>query len=228
MRTFTALTTLLLAAAPLAAQSSDKARADRQAGNDDPDAAVTGGGTLPAGWSARPDGKGAIANVKFVPMGKGLHVTLGPATILYRGADKTTGPFHTLATFTQTTAPKHPEGYGLFFGGSGLDGAAQQYTYFLVRGDGTYLIKQRNGEKTSDVSKGWTAHAAVNKADKSGKATNKLEIDGKAETDKIRFLVNGQTVYQTSPTAMNLNGIVGLRVNHNLDVHIDGFDLHRM
>ncbi len=217
MRVATVFTILAIGAVPLAAQSKE-----------DSTKAVVDGGKLPEGWSARPDGKGSIANVKFVTMGPGYHVTLGDATILYRKTDQVAGRFHTLATFTQTTTPKHPEGYGLFVGGQGLDGANQKYTYFLVRGDGTFLIKQREGDKTTNISQGWTAHPAIHKADSAGKATNKLEIDGKATADKLRFLVNGQAVYETDPANFDLQGIVGFRVNHNLDVHIDGFDIHRM
>src|SRR5215213_4143200 len=127
----------------------------------DPDKAVQGGGALPPGWSARTDKEGQTANIKFVTMAPGYHLTLGPATILYRKQDMANGPFHTLAKFDQTKKPKHPEGYGLFMGGQALDGKDQKYTYFLVREDGTYLIKGRDGDKTSEISKGWTTHAAM-------------------------------------------------------------------
>jgi hypothetical protein len=235
MRTLTSFALLLTFAAPLAAQaagkdSTHKAHDKAQAANShaDPDKAVADAGALPSGWNARTDGGASTANVKFVPMGKGYHVTLGPAVILYRDADKVSGKFHTLATFTQTKAPTHAEGYGLFFGGKALDGEGQKYTYFLVRGDGTYLIKQRDGAKTTNISQGWVAHPAVKKADAAGKAVNLLEIDGKASKDgTLSFKVNGQEVWSTDAKTMDINGIVGLRVNHNLDVHIDGFDIHR-
>src|SRR5919109_562325 len=84
-----------LSATPLASQATDSARAEH------PDHAVQGGGTLPAGWSARPDGDGDVKNIKFVAMEPGYHVTLGPATILYRQEDRVSGPFHALATFHQ-------------------------------------------------------------------------------------------------------------------------------
>lgn len=194
---------------------------------DHSDQAVEGGGTLPAGWSARPDGTGGLKNVKFVTMGSGYHVTLGPATILYRKSDRANGPFHTLATFHQTKKLEHAEGYGLFMGGEALDGKDQKYTYFLVRDDGSYLIKRRDGDKTSEITKGWTAHPAVKKGDAEGKTTNLLEIDAKQNPSKVSFKVNGQAVYAADAKSMNTKGIVGLRVNHNLDVHIEGFDLHQ-
>jgi hypothetical protein len=222
MRHAFALTGLL--AGTLLVGSTSLVRA--QAGGDE-DKPVEGGGKLPAGWSARPDGQGDIKNVKFVTMEPGYHVTLGPATILYRENDRVNGPFHTLATFHQTKKPKHPEGYGLFFGGQALNGNGQKYTYFLVRGDGTYLIKHRDGEKTSEITKGWTANPAVKKEDAEGKATNLLEIDAKQNPSKIDFKVNGKTVYTADAKTLDPKGNVGLRVNHNLDVHIEGFDVHK-
>ena len=195
--------------------------------HDDRDQAVAGGGTIPAGWSVRADGDAGTANVKVVPMGNGIHVTLGPAIILYRASQAGKGPFHTLATFTQTKATKHPEGYGLFYGGTGLNGAGEKYTYFLVRQDGTYLVKQRDGDKTSEITKGWVASDAVHKPDAKGAATNKLEIDHKRDPSKFVFLVNGEPVYTLDAKASNADGAVGIRVNHHLDVHIDGFDVHR-
>lgn len=232
MRILSALAVLTAAALPLAAQQPNTqkktppaAAADHDHAKADPDKAVTGGGTLPAGWSARTDRDAPMTNVKFAPMGTGFHVTLGPATVLYRAADHANGPFHTLATFTQTRAPTHPEGYGLFVGGQSLNAPTQQYTYFLVRGDGTYLIKRRDGANTS-VIKDWTPSSAVVKADSSGKATNMLEIDNKSDPSTVSFKVNGQTVH-SMPADATTKGIVGLRVNHNLDVHVSGFALHQ-
>ena len=218
------LPALFLAAglAPLAAQE-----AGHPTSHDHADQAVQGGGAIPAGWSVRADENTGTANVKVVPMGQGVHVTLGPAIILYREKTGGSGPFHTLATFTQTRKPSHPEGYGLFYGGQTLDGAGQKYTYFLVREDGTYLVKQREGEKTTEITKGWVVSPAVHKVDAKGTATNLLEIDHKRDPSKVVFMVNGQPVYTLDAKATDVNGVVGIRANHNLDLHIDGFDVHR-
>lgn len=203
MRTRSLTLFLLCAAAPLAAQSA------------------------PEGWSVRADGKADTKDARIVAMGKGLHITTGPAVILYRPDTDGAGPFHTLATFTQTKPSEHPEGYGLFVGGDDLEGAEQEYIYFLVRQDGSYLIKRRDGEKTSDISKGWVTHAAVNKPDAKGGATNLLEVDNKIDPARLTFKVNGQEVHSTAAAGFDLDGIVGIRANHNLDLHVEGFDVHR-
>ena len=209
---------LTLAATALFALPASAQRAS------DPDRDVAGGGTLPAGWSARVDRDRPFANVKFAPMGNGLHVTTGPAVILWRNADKAAGTQHIVATFTQVTSPQHPEAYGLFFAGNDLEGAGQSYVYFLVRKDGKFLIKKRQGAETANVTEGWTDNAAVVKEDANGKATNKLEIAVAA--DKVTFSVNGKVVHTMA--GGGTDGIAGLRINHNLDVHVDGFAVHKM
>ncbi len=211
---------ILLVTNRAASQSTDTATS-KQGGAIQPAAA------LPPGWTARPDEGGDPSKIRFATMEPGYHLTLGPATILYRAEDLAKGPFHTLATFHQTKKPRHPEGYGLFIGGKQLEGKNQTYTYFLVREDGAYLIKQRKGDSTSDVTKGWTPSSAVKKADAQGKATNLLEIDAKQDPKKVDFRVNGQSVYSAPADRMDLTGIVGLRVNHTLDVHIEGFAVHQ-
>src|SRR3989442_13534654 len=54
----------------------------------DPDAKVKGGGAFPPGWHVRTDKNKPTADVRFVRMGGGFHVTLGPAVVLGRDADR--------------------------------------------------------------------------------------------------------------------------------------------
>ena len=186
----------------------------------DPDKKVAGGGTLPAGWKARIDGSAPIAGVKMMPMGSGLHFMTGPAGIYYKPADKAAGAYSATATFTQMEPAAHPEAYGIIIGGSGLEGAAQKYTYFVIRQDGKYLIKRRAGADTPTIID-WTDNAAIKKADASGRMTNTLAIDvGK---DKVRFLVNGTEVTSVDAAKVDTAGTPGLRVNHNLNLHVEGF-----
>jgi hypothetical protein len=192
----------------------------------DPNNAVAGGGSLPTGWHARTDRNAPTTNMKFVAMGAGYHATLGPAIIVWRDADTVSKSYHTVATFTQTKAPRHPEAYGLLFGGRDLAGPSQRYTYFLVRGDGTFLVKRRVGDSTFAVTPDWTPNAAVAKADSAtGAATNELGVA--VQGDSVRFLINGKDVYATKAANVDVAGIVGYRVNHNLDVHLKALEIHR-
>ena len=207
---------LALAAAAVAAMPITAQHQQHQA---DPDKKVAGGGALPSGWKGRAD-NGSLSGVKVMPMGGGLHFMSGPAGIYYKPADKATGSYEAKATFTQMVPAAHPEAYGLIIGGSDLEGAGQKYTYFLIRQDGKYLIKRRAGEQTPTIAD-WTDSAAIHKPDSSGKMSNTLAIDvGK---DKVRFLVNGTEVTSVDAAKVDTAGTPGLRVNHNLNLHVEGF-----
>ena len=211
----------LLFTAPVASQSNDSASSKHS------DHAVKGAGGLPAGWTARADAQGDSKNIKFIIMEPGFHLTLGPATILYRKEDRVDGPFHTLATFHQMKKLEHPEGYGLFIGGQKLDGPGQAYTYFLVRSDGKFNIKRRDGEKLSQYTDGWESDPAVKKTDAKGTSTNTLEIDAKIDPKRVSFKVNGKEVHWVPAHMLEAKGMVGLRANHNLDLHVEGFAVHK-
>ena len=61
----------------------------------------------------------------------------------------------------------------------------------------------------------------MNKQDAAGKATNTLTVE--AVGDKVRMLVNGEEVKSWERSYWNADGHVGLRINHNLDVHVSDY-----
>jgi hypothetical protein len=209
-----------LAVSPLASQGPDSTSPPP------PQRAADSSGALPTGWIVRPDANGDQKDVKFSVMEPGYHLTLGPAVILYRPADRAKGPFHALAKLHQTKKLEHAEGYGLFIAGKALDGPSQAYTYFLIRSDGKFIIKRREGERLTEYTAGWRSHPAINKVDAKGASSNLLEIDAKRDPRRVSFLVNGKEVHRVPANRLELQGIVGLRVNHNLDVHIEEFAIH--
>lgn len=193
----------LLVAVPLIAQSPKgwMVRADRSATASDPDTA------------------GAI---KFVTMGTGFHATNPQAAVYWNSANTVTGNYTVKGTFTLMKPSGHTNYYGLVFGASGLEGAAQSYTYFLVAQDGTWLVKRRNGNVATDVLP-IAPSDAVKKPGADGKSTNALEVRVSANT--IAYVVNGTVVNTMARSAQTpqTDGIYGIRVNHLLEVHVDGF-----
>lgn len=217
MRTLIAAA-LLFTAAPLAAQDSDRA--------------APGGGSVPDGWRVTLDRANAKPEeVRFVAMGDGYHVTTGPAAVLWSPASTATGEYRARATFAQTKAPTHPEAYGLVLAAKDLAGAPPQgpdYMYFLVRGDGQFMVRHRAGNGDLHDIIDWTEHAAIAKQDAQGRATNTLSAE--AGAFGLRLMVNGQQVAEflkANVPYLNTDGIVGLRVNHNLDVHVSGFAVEK-
>ncbi len=186
------------------------------------DVKVISGGQVPAGWTVRFDRANVQAeDLKFERMGQGLHVTSGPAAIFFNPEHRAAGDYTVEAAFTQMRAPEHPEAYGLFIGGSNLDAPNQLYTYFLVRGDGKYSIRHRAAGEVHTIQE-WTDHQAVTKQNEEGRATNRLAVA--LAGDVVSFRVNGTEVASYPRAKMqDIEGQAGLRVNHHLDVHIEGF-----
>src|SRR2546430_4028711 len=83
----------------------------------DPDAKIAGGGTLPAGWHARTDKNKSLADAKIATMGSGIHVTLGPAVILWRARGFAAGKHLLVATVPPTQNPHQPGADGPVLGG---------------------------------------------------------------------------------------------------------------
>ena len=184
----------------------------------------------PEGWSVRVDRSQNAQDpddtpeLQFVTMGAGLHVTGGPAGVFWNPDNASTGDFTAQAAFTLMKPSGHVNYYGLVFGGDQLDGAGQNYTYFLIAQNGTFIVRHRAGSDVNDVQRR-TAHEAINQPGDDGRSTNTLEV--RVAGDTISYVIN-DTVVHTTPRAgvtARTDGIVGIRVNHLLDVHIEGFSV---
>ncbi len=203
-RTVTAVVLTVLAAVAVAAQTPAgwKQRLDRSTSASDPDAAGT---------------------VKFVTMGKGFHATNPQAAVYWNPANTATGNYTVKGSFRLVKPSSHTNYYGLVFGGSGLEAASQSYIYFMVAQDGSWMLKRRDGDASSPNIAPRTENAAVRKPGPDGSSTNDLEV--RVLADKIDYVVNGTVVHSTPKTGMTAktDGIAGIRINHQLEVHVDNF-----
>jgi hypothetical protein len=149
-------------------------------------------------------------------------IEAGPHAILWpEGAAELAPPYSVRASLRKRAGRLH-EGYGLIFGGTGLEGpeAEQRYSYFLVRGDGSFLIKRRDGARLP-VVRDWTRHPDVARdADGQGRP-NDLEV--RVGTDSVTFLVNGGTVATVPAAELATRGRAGLRVSHDVLLEAQGF-----
>ena len=182
----------------------------------------------PKGWKMRVDKSTAASDpdapgeIKFVTIGSGFHATNPQAAVYWNPANTAEGAYTLKGTFTLMQPSGHTNYYGLVFGGSAIEGAQQSYIYFVVAQDGTWLIKRRDADVASSVS-AKTPNNAVKKPDATGKSTNALEV--RVGADKIDFVVNG-VVVNTQPKSgatAKTDGIYGIRINHLLEVQVDGF-----
>jgi len=182
----------LLIAAPLAAQDLTM-RVDRSTNAADPD---------------------DVPEVTITTVGSGFQVNTGPAALVWDESNTASGEFNLSATFTLQEPSSHNNYYGLFYGGGALDGDRQNYMYFLIGQNGSYIVKHRAGNETVHDIQGRTPHDAIVQPGDDGKSVNMLEVRvGSSETE---FVINGAVVY-TAPKegmAARTDGIFGVRINH--------------
>ncbi len=181
----------------------------------------------PEGWQVRTDRGGhGGGDLIFQNMPPGWHITTGPGAILYHPEKRATGDFRVESETFLFDPGNRNEGFGLFIGGRDLAGEGQVYTYFLIRRDGSVLVKRRDGAGTSTLH-GWAKHDAVvtweGRGEGEGTAKNVLAIE--AGPEALVFLVNGQEVFRTARADQHVEGVVGLRVNHALDLHVSSLEV---
>ncbi len=179
----------------------------------------------PSGWQTRFDagehaGHGPDSLV-FVDMKPGFHVTTGPAVVLWHPDSVARGDFTVESTLHLfDTRGRDREGYGVLVGGRDLSGAGQAYTYFLVRNDGRFIIKQRSGAEAPTLVP-WTEHAAVAKWTPASGSSVKNVLAVKAAGADVQFLVNGQVVHTLPRAQVNPDGVYGVRANHSVNLHVE-------
>ncbi|UCG84835.1 MAG: hypothetical protein JSW71_12840 [Gemmatimonadota bacterium] len=200
MHILTPLATLSFAAAPLLAQELER----------------------PADWQVRFD-RPTSDSVYFVTMTPGWHLTTGPSAIFYNPSTTAAGEYRVSSEIYLFPGDRR-EGFGLFIGGTDLEGEGQSYLYFLIRKDGRYIVKRRNGVETPTITP-WTEHPAIVRQSGDQQAKNVLEID--VGPERLTFYVNGETVTSIPRGALLTDGVVGLRVNHNLNLHVTSLTITR-
>ncbi|MDA0328117.1 MAG: hypothetical protein O2958_03735 [Gemmatimonadetes bacterium] len=181
----------------------------------------------PDGWLTRFD----MANMSeadlevFVDMPPGWHITSGPAGIYWTPSNSIAGDFRAEMEVFLFDPEGRREAFGMFLGGRQLDGAAQEYTYFLLRDGGQFIIKRREGAESPTI-RPWTGNNSIRAyADRGQESSVKNVLAVEARTDEVRFFVNGTEVANVPRTEVNVDGIYGFRVNHALSLHISRLEV---
>ena len=176
----------------------------------------------PSDWNVRYD-RPSNDSLYFVTMTPGWHITTGPSGIFYDPAKTAEGEYRVSSEIHLFPGDRR-EGFGVFIGGNDLESDDQSYLYFLIRKDGRFIIKQRNGSDAPTITP-WTEHAAIVKQDGDENAKNVLAVE--VSDQKLSFYVNDQMVTSVPRSQLPTDGIVGIRVNHALNLHITNLNVEQ-
>lgn len=190
---------------------------------------------VPVGWEVRLDrdmeeviigAQPDSADIYFVNMTPGWHITTGPAGIFYHPANTASG-FYEIQSEIHFFDPgdRNREAYGLFWGGQNLKDDNQQYYYFLLRNTGEFLIKKRVGDET-EVIQNWTESDAIVQYESDSEESSVRNVLNVSVTDaEAVFTVNDVEIATMNAAGWDNEGLFGLRVNHSINLHISSLQL---
>ena len=184
---------------------------------------------VPIDWDLRLDDADLALNVHadsdsssgiyFVNMNPGWHITTGPAAIFSHPGLEGSGLFKAETAIHLFDPGERRESFGLFFGGQNLTEENISYDYFLIRQGGEFLVKRRSGEDTSTLIP-WTKHEAIMSFNERSEASELNTMSVEVLADSVHFAVNEVRVGGLASNEVNTDGLLGLRVNHALNLHI--------
>ena len=192
--------------------------------------------TTPSTWKVRLDRPNAdviigdqedSADIWFVNMTPGWHITTGPAAIFYHPKSHAEGNYRLEATIYLFDPGERREAYGVFMGGEDLDDDNIEYDYFLLRNSEEFLLKRRAGNETSLIQ-GWTAHESVAMFGPETESSVQNDLAVEVNVDEVVFYVNEAEVARVPRESVRTEGIVGLRINHALNVHVSNLSVTPM
>lgn len=190
-------------------------------------------GEIPESWQVRLDNPDpeveissdtASADIYFVNISPGMHITSGPAAIYWDSTNTISGDFQVSSTIHLFDPGELREAFGVFFGGRSLNSENQAYTYFLVRNGSQFLIKQRMGSETETLVP-WTQDDAINAYTDTTESSAPNTLTVERSGANLSFSVNGTEVHSMPTDNIVTDGITGLRINHRLNVHVESFDI---
>ena len=199
----------------------------------DPNAPSGEENAVPENWIVRLDrpsedvtigADAETADIFFVNMTPGWHITSGPSAIYYHPASTASGTYTAKAGIHLFDPGERTEAFGLFVGGANLDADDQVYDYFLIRNSGEYLIKRRTGSET-ELIQDWTPHESILRytAESESSVLNELSVD--VRENEVGFGINGEEVAAVPVSDIRTDGVVGLRVNHALNLHVSNLEV---
>lgn len=160
----------------------------------------------------------------FVSMPPGWHVTMGPGGLLFDPRHFAEGRY-SLETEIFLFPGQSDAEYGLFVGGTDLEGPQAAYAGFVVRRDGSFAVLRRRGGTTS-VLVPWTRHDSIPPHPGSGTVKNVLRVDADSV---VTFRANGALLATVPRDSVPLAGSFGFRVGQRVDLHASRLDAtHRL
>jgi hypothetical protein len=187
------------------------------------------GQSAPPGWRWQADRPGAstpAGTLDFQEMVPGMHVTSGVGGIFIAPGDAERGRFYVEAevfVFPNSAADNR---YGILIGGRREAGSSDSLSHwigFLVSSGGAFSVVERTPSGMRTVLAPVRTDAVL--TPKESNVLNRIRVA--VDRDSLRFSANGKAVGAVARAGLEPEGLVGLRVEAGLNLHITSVDIAR-
>lgn len=174
----------------------------------------------PPGWRLLVDGA-ARDTVHYVQMPPGWHITTGPGALLFDPGYQASGRFAVEAEIFLFPGTSE-SGYGIFVGGSSLDGPGASYLAYVARRDGHVRLERVSGAGRRALVE-WTRAESIKPGQGMEEPVrNVLRLS--AERDSIVLEANGTRVTAIARADLPVDGVFGFRAGADVNLHASRLD----
>jgi len=176
----------------------------------------------PVAWRVTTDSpvNDSLAVTRMPP---GWHITTTPASgaILHDPTLVAQGRF-ALSLDVFLFPGDSQEGYGILFGGANLGTPQRSWLAFLARRDGRASVQELRGGASRMLVE-WMPNDAL-KPHPGGDEAQLNILRVSVEPDSIRFEANGTRITALARGSLAVDGVFGLRVGADVNLHISNLD----
>lgn len=178
-------------------------------------AGAAGAQSIPDDWRAAADAADP-SEIRVVAMEPGWHISPGPDAVIYQPTSTTDTSYR--LEYDAFVFPGEPAGFGVFFGGRGLEPDSYDFFEVLLDGEGRFRMGHVAGPDYHEVVP-WTPSTAIATPTADGPANNRLVVDVSAA--RLSVLVNDVELAAFEPPSYaRFDGVAGIRVLEGTEVHV--------
>lgn len=174
----------------------------------------------PAGWRLLLDGA-TRDTVHYVQMPPGWHITTGPGALLFDPAYQASERFAVEAEIFLFPGTSE-SGYGIFVGGTGLDGPSASYLAYVARRDGHVRLERVSAGGRQALVDWKRAEAIKPSQEMQEPVRNVLRIS--VERDSLVLEANGSRVTAIPRADLPVDGVFGFRAGPDVNLHASRLD----
>ncbi len=172
----------------------------------------------PPHWKVLHPDRNEVVERRLVVMRPGWHIFAGPGALLSDPGSFASGNYRVTSKMFLFPTPELGTPYGVFLGGSQLEGELPKYLSFQIRNDRRFRVAHHTGDQVHELVP-WTEHADIVSLEPTGgPVENRIAVD--VQDGVLSFFINEAVVAELSDSGLKTGGAIGIAAGDDLSLHV--------